>query len=140
MFQPEKFSDYIAILALLISCASFYLSWRNFRRDRSHLKLTLDYEKQKRQYRIAITNDGRRVATLDKVDALLWFRRQQTVFEHETELTEGKQKNIFVPLVMLPGISNAPAVRGFEAVDTRGNKYRASTFKLYWKILFQKQG
>jgi hypothetical protein len=31
--------------ALIVSCASFYLSLRNFRRDRSHLKVSLDFER-----------------------------------------------------------------------------------------------
>ena len=44
MPSPEKFSDYLSIFAVLISSLSLYLSWRNFRRDRSHLKIKLDFK------------------------------------------------------------------------------------------------
>lgn len=78
MFQPEKFSDYLSMIALVFSCLSLFLSWRNFLRDRSHLKVSLDFthrQNQGSQYHVVITNDGRRTATLVKVDALLWFRK-----------------------------------------------------------------
>jgi hypothetical protein len=137
MFQPEKFSDYIAILALLVSCASFYLSWRNFRRDRSSLKLSMDFEGRPDHglsYRVTVTNNGRRPATLMEVRALFWFRESQVVFEQETLLEEGRNKVIFVPFAMIP-FPNPLAVRGFEARDSLGNKYHTNTLGLYWKIL-----
>ena len=124
--------------ALIISCASFILSWRNFRRDRSHLKLTLEFENrrhQERQYKVTITNDGRRSATLTEVNVLLWFRKQHTIYKQDTLLEEGKQKPILVPLAMIPFISTPLLIRAFEARDSVGHKYRKSTLRLFWNII-----
>ncbi len=141
MFAPEKFSDYVAILAFIVSCTSFYLSWKNFTRDRSHLKLALDFTshaKRGNQFQVTITNDGRRTASLTRVDALLWFRKRQTVFQQQTVLTEGDLKEIFVPTAMIPSISNPLTVRAFEVRDSVGNEYRASALWLFWKIISTK--
>lgn len=125
-------------VALLISSVSLFISWRNFRRDRSHLKLTLEYERQagpEGQYQLTVTNDGRRAATLTEVNALLWFRERCTVYQQSTPLEEGKQKRILVPLAMIPSLSTPLRVRAFEARDSVGNRYRRSTLGLLLKIL-----
>ena len=124
--------------ALIISCASFILAWRNFRRDRSHLKLTLEFENRRShesQYKVTITNDGRRSATLTEVNVLLWFREPHMIYKQDTLLEEGKQKPILVPLAMIPSISTPLLIRAFEARDSVGHSYRKSTFRLFWKTM-----
>ena len=124
--------------ALIISCASFILSWRNFRRDRSHLKLTLEFEghrNQDGQYKVTITNDGRRSAILTEVDILLWFQGRHNIYHQDTDLAEGKQKVIYVPLAMVPSVSNPLRIRAFEARDSVRHTYRKNTLKLLWKVL-----
>lgn len=127
--------------ALIVSCASFYLAIRSFRRDRSHLKLSLDFEnlqKQGNQFKIRITNDGRRTATLIKVNALFWFRKRENFYEQETILTEGAHKLLSAPIAGFPSISSPLSFRGFEAVDSVGHKYRAGIFRLLYKIITTK--
>ncbi|MCI0556652.1 MAG: hypothetical protein L0287_37410 [Anaerolineae bacterium] len=140
-FLKDVLTIGLSSCALLISSISLIISWRNYRRDRSHLKLSLDFashEKQGKRFLVVITNDGRRTATLTRVDALLWFRKHQTIFQQQTVLTEGGSKEILIPQAMFPSISSPLAVRAFEAVDSVGHKYRSSTLWLYWKILFTK--
>ena len=139
MFQPEKFSDYLSMVALVFSCASLFLSWRNFMRDRSHLILTLEYENRGRQFHITVINDGRRSATLVRVAALFWFRKREVFFEQETTLTEGTHKKLSAPLARFSSISNPLAVRGFEGVDSVGHTYRAGTLKLLYKMIATKK-
>ncbi|HXD09291.1 MAG TPA: hypothetical protein VN653_04450 [Anaerolineales bacterium] len=141
MFQPEKFSDYVSMIALVFSCASLYLSWRNYVRDRSHLKVSLDFEnlpKQGSRFEVTVTNDGRRTTTLVRVDALFWFRQRENFFEQETALTEGMHKKLSAPLARFSSISNPLAIRAFEAVDSVGHKYRAGTLRLLYKIITTK--
>ena len=131
----------ISSAALIIRISSFILSWRNFRRDRSHLKLSLDFEnlpKQGSQFKVTITNDGRRTATLVRVDALFWFRKREIFFAQETTLTEGAHKKLSAPLARFSSISSPLAVRAFEAEDSVGNKYRAGTLRLLYKIITTK--
>lgn len=137
MFQPEKFSDYLSIFAVVLSSFSLFLSWKNYMRDRSHLTLKMMYKKVNKEFQLLVTNDGRRIAVLQEVNALLWISRTHTITTTTYELAEGKQKTYSVPLAMFPGISNPFRVRGFVVMDTRGNSYRVTIFKIYWKILFQ---
>lgn len=130
MYQPEKFSDYLAIFAFVLSSFSLFLSWKNYMRDRSHLKLQVTYKKANKEFQLLVTNDGRRIAVLQEVSALLWFGKRHTITTTLYDLTEDRQKSYSIPLAMLPGISSPLRVRGFIVMDTRGNTYRVSTFKV----------
>ncbi|MBI3166595.1 MAG: hypothetical protein IPG44_06450 [Anaerolineales bacterium] len=142
MLKPEKFSDYLSMIALVFSSLSLLLSWRNFRRDRSHLKLSLVFETHGKladgQYLLTITNVGRRPATLVKVDAVFWFQKRHNIFSQETVLAEGARKSLSVYLVFFPSISNPLAVRTFEAADSLGTKYRTNTLGLIYTVLTAK--
>jgi hypothetical protein len=129
--------------AFIVSCASFVLSWQNFRRDRSHLRITLKFEdrpQQQAQYEVTITNDGRRSAKLIEVAALLWFRKRHIIYQQDTSLGEGEQKSIIVPLAMIHSISTPLSIRAFQARDSVGHIYCRSTLRFILRIImFPKQ-
>ncbi len=136
MFQPEKFSDYVAILALLVSCASFYLSWRNFQRDTSRLKIVLGFEVQAGsggRYTIRVINVGRRPASIARVYARHRDGSRHSVFDIATLLAETQFKDLTVPMAGLQ--DNHPLdIRAFEVEDISGKVYKAHTWKLWWRI------
>lgn len=127
----------ISISALLVSLSSFILSVRNFYRDRSHLKLKVTYKKEKKEFQLLVTNDGRRTAVLQEVNAKLWFHKPHSITKTVNDLTEGKQKSYSIPLAMFSDVSSPFRIRGFEVLDTHNNHYRISMVKLYWNTLFQ---
>lgn len=133
---PEKFSDYLAILALLISSASFYLSWRNYHRDTSRLKIRLDFRTHSgrgNEYLVNVTNVGRRTTTISKVYARLKDKKRFPVFDSSTPLGETQSKEISVPMA---GFNDEHPlyIRVFEVEDTTGKVYKAPTWKLWWQI------
>lgn len=128
--------------ALIVSCASFYLSLRNFRRDRGHLKLSIDFGTKGNDlgavydgYILTITNDGRRPVIFSAVYANFWFRNSESVYAKKTTLQEGEAKTILVAIPgFFIGISHPLAVRKLTVKDSIGNVYRINTIRLFWKI------
>jgi hypothetical protein len=136
MLQPEKFSDYLSILALMLSTASLYISYRNYRRDVSHLKIDLHFDVSHRrgsEYTVRVTNDGRRPASIVRMVARLKNGEQYPVFDTLTLLTETQFKEVSVPMA---GFRNEHPlyIRAFEVEDTTGKVYKARTWRLWWQI------
>lgn len=137
MFQPEKFSDYIATVALLFSCASLYLSWRNFDRDASRLKIRLDFEIQPglgSMYIVRFTNAGRRPSTVIKVHARLKNGKRYPVFDAPTRLEETQFKELTVPVAKFGALPHPLHITVFEVEDSAGKIYQAYTWKLWRHI------
>jgi hypothetical protein len=136
MFTPEKFSDYLSILAVILSATSLYISYRNYRRDVSHLKILLGFEVHPGRgcnYTIKITNVGRRPASITWVYARLKNGKRFPVFDATTLLAETQFKDLTVPMA---GFQNVHPlyIRAFEVEDTTGKTYKARTWKLWWHI------
>lgn len=122
--------------ALIVSCASLILSWRNFRRDSSRLKISLDFEVHPGRgsnYTVKITNVGRRPASIANVYARLRNGKRYPVFEMTTPLAETQFKDLTVPMA---GFRNEHPlyIKAFEVEDTTGKVYKARTWKLWWHI------
>jgi len=130
-------SDWIAFGSLVISLIALWVSWLAYRRDKSHLKLALEFQGNSisdGKYHITITNDGRRPSTLSEVAARIGFGKRQVFYEQELTLDEGKTKSISAPLQLFQ-IQHPLAIMSFEAKDTTGKKYRAFTLGIVWQIL-----
>jgi len=122
--------------ALIVSCASFILSWRNFRRDASRLKIKLDFEVYPgygSSYTVRITNVGRRPSSITSVYARLKNGKRYPVYEGTTLLAETQFKDLSVPMA---GFQNEHPlyIRAFEVEDTTGKVYKARTWTLWWHI------
>ena len=136
MFQPEKFSDYLSIIAVILSATSLYISYRNYRRDTSRLKIVLGFEVHPGRgsnYTVKITNVGRRPASIAKVYARLKNGKSYPVFDTTTLLTETQFKDLTVPMAGFRD-EHPLDIRAFEVEDTSGKVYKARTWKLWWQI------
>ena len=136
MFQPEKFSDYLSILAVILSAISLYISYRNYRRDTSRLKINLSYEMDLAHgssYTVRMINVGRRPASIIRVYARLKDGKRYPVMDATTLLAETQFKDLYVPMA---GFRNEHPlyIRAFEVEDTTGKVYKARTWKLWWHI------
>ncbi len=136
MFQPEKFSDYLSILAVLLSATSLYISYRNFRRDSSRLKVNLEFDVDPvhgSAYTVRMINVGRRPASITKVYARLKNGKRYPVMDTTTLLAETQFKDLSVPMA---GFRNEHPlyITAFEVEDSTGKVYKARTWKLWWYI------
>lgn len=132
-----QISDWIALVALVFSIISLYISWLAYYRDRSHLQLTIDFHGESTangKYHITITNDGRRPITLSEVAARFWCRKHRVFYEKETPLNEGETKLVLAPIQLFP-VKHPLSIMVFEAKDSTGKKYRVATIWLIWQIL-----
>lgn len=122
--------------ALIVSCASFYLSWQNFRRDTSRLKINLEFDvhpERGSNYTVKIINAGRRPAAISKVYARLKNKKCYSVMDTATLLAETQFKNLSVPMAGFPN-KHPLDIIAFEVEDTTGKVYKARTWKLWWHI------
>jgi len=122
--------------ALIVSCASFYLSWRNFRRDASRLKIKLGFEVHPghgSNYTVRIINVGRRPATITNMYARLKNGKRYPVFETTTLLAETQFKDLSVPMAGFRD-EHPLYIKAFEVEDITGKVYKAHTRTLWWHI------
>ncbi len=124
------FSDYLAILAVLISAFSLYISWRQYQRDRSHLASTISLQNHfgELAYHLSLVNNGRRMTTVQRIYALVRSGKRYPVFDTPTQLGETKTLELSVPLMDFGKAPNDPDhIVAFEVEDSTGNNYRFST-------------
>jgi hypothetical protein len=134
VFQLEKTSDYIAVVALLLSAASLYITWRHERRDASRLKIGLTYGPDPVRgpgYTVRVTNVGRRPASIAAVYARTRGGKRYPVMDRTTPLAETEFREVSVPMSGF-GNRQPSSITAFEVEDTTGTVYKASTRK-YWK-------
>ena len=136
MFQPEKFSDYLSIIAVILSATSLYISYQNYRRDTSRLKVKLDFDVtpgRGSKYTVRVANVGRRPASIVKVYARLKNGERYPVFDTLTLLAETQFKDVSVPMAGFRD-KHPLYIRAFEVEDTTGKVYKARTWTLWWQI------
>jgi hypothetical protein len=126
------FSDYLSIVALVLASISLYVSWRQYERDRSHLKLSLQFQVQTGQgsaYILTIVNSGRRPATIQKCFAKL--KDDPTyypVFDKSTVLTETQAQEISIPLYgFRESLSHPLDIELFAVEDTTSKRWSIRT-------------
>ncbi len=126
------FSDYLAILAFLISTLSLYISWRQYQRDRSHLESSINLLNHygEMTYQVRLVNSGRRLVTIQRVYARVRSGKRYPVFDTPTQLGETKTLEFNVPLMDFGETPNDPnIIVAFEAEDTTGKNHRFPTGK-----------
>lgn len=136
MFQPEKFSDYLSIIAVILSATSLYISYRNYRRDTSRLKIKLGFEVHSGRgsnYTVRIINVGRRPASITNMYARLKNGKRYPVFDTTTLLAETQFKDLSVPMAGFRD-EHPLYITAFEVEDTTGKVYKARTWTLWWHI------
>lgn len=120
-----QFSDFIAILALLISGVSLFLSWRQYQRDRSHIQanITLENKYGELIYDVHLVNSGHRPASIHCVYARVRNGKLYPVYDRPVQLEETKTIDFTVPMV---GFSKTPKdpdnIVAFEVEDSTGKK------------------
>jgi hypothetical protein len=131
-------SDYLAVLALLISAISLYISWRQYSRDRSHLKLSLDIEEDVTRgpaFMIQVVNAGRRQATVVRGYARVSSGKRYPVFDTQTVLEETDSLQFKVYFAdFFRTFSSKYYIQAFEVEDTMGRRSTVSTRPLKNKI------
>jgi len=131
---PVQYSDYLSTLALVISCASFFLSWRQFVRDASRLKLYLNYEREtgSGSFKLTIINDGRRPVTIEKIYLVATDNKRYSVLAGNFELEESQPYDVSIVLSAY-GLHPVEVSR-IIVWDTNGRKKSISTRNLQKKI------
>jgi hypothetical protein len=131
MPKTIQVSDILASLALIVSMVSLYVSWREYRRDTSRLKIRLDfqvYPGKGSAYVVRIINIGRRDTTISKVFACMKSGKHYPVFDTLMLLKETETKEFTVPVAgFLKSNFHPLHIRAFEVEDTTGKPYRART-------------
>ena len=99
-------SDILSIFAVLVSSLSLVLSWRQYARDRSRLKMNLsikDDMKDGPAFLVSAVNVGRRPVTIVRGVALVESGHYYPVYDTRIELKENDAFEFSVPF---SGFSN----------------------------------
>jgi len=131
-------SDYLAGLALLISAISLFISWRQYSRDRSHLKLSLDIQDDVTKgpaFIIRVVNSGRRQTTVARGFARVSSGKRYPVFDTITVLEETDTLQFTVYLYdFFRTYSSKYYIQAFEVEDTTGRRFIVRTRHLKNRI------
>ncbi len=136
MSLSGNLSNYLAVLAVLLSAISLYVSYRTYRRDVSHLKVSLNYDADPLHgdgYTVRIINDGRRPATITHVFARVKSGKRYPVMDTVTRLGETEFRDLPVPMAGF-GNGHPSAIRAFEVEEATGKVYKAATWPIWWRI------
>jgi hypothetical protein len=130
-----SFFDLLSIFALIISGISLAISWMQYSRDSGRLKLNLDFSVPPvgGALHIGITNIGRRPITVRNI--YLHNRQNQRFLLPDTNilLAETESRKITIPISGY--VEKSPLeLKSIEVIDTRGKRYKASTFWLRSKM------
>ncbi|MFT3895305.1 MAG: hypothetical protein QM730_27080 [Anaerolineales bacterium] len=134
MFHPEKFSDYLSILALLISSTSLFISVLNYRRQGGILKFALNYEQRGVSgiFLLRVENKGFHSIKINQIRMLV-RERVYTVDQDGFELEYGKQQTVKISLAGYKDFHPLEVSR-IEVVDIADNVYKISTKPIRRKI------
>ena len=136
MLVSGSLSDLLAILAVVLSAISLYVSYRTYRRDASHLHIRLRYDADPVHgdgYTVRITNDGRRPAAISRVFACEKSGKRYPVMDTVTRLAETEFHDLSVPMAGF-GNGHPSVIRAFEVEDTTGRVYKAVTWPIWWRM------
>jgi hypothetical protein len=134
-----KFSDYFSIFAVLISALSLYLSWRQYSRDRSHLKLGLKITREDIRkgpaFVVSVVNVGRRPATVPHGFAQVSSGKRYPVYDTPIVLEETKGFEFSVYFFdFFRSLSSGSFITAFVMEDSAGKRYSISTRPLKIQI------
>ena len=121
-----SFSDFISIFALVVSAVSLYLSWRQYRRDRSHLDalITVDNKYGEPIYSVRVVNKGRRPATVNRIYARVRNKKRYPVYDTLVSLEEMDKIDFTVPMAGFSSAHDDPDfIVAFEVEDTSGKTF-----------------
>ena len=121
-------------MALFISAVSLYMSWRQFDRDRSWLKLGLEFHLKSGRgssYSLKIVNIGRRPVTIIKCYARLKSGKAYPVYDRPTILNETNNLNVDIPLYDFRSTIIHPLdIVAFEVEESTGKLSRIMTRRI----------
>ncbi len=125
-------SENISIVALILSGISLFISWRQFDRDRSRIKLSLEFLVETGMgsaYILDITNTGRRITTITQCYAKLASNSTYyPISDTETALGETQNTEVVVPLHGFKNsISHPLDIELFAVEDTTGKRHIIKT-------------
>jgi hypothetical protein len=127
-------SDFLAVVAIVLSTFSLVNSWRQVARDVGRLRLKVEYDDQSPNGTIylMLTNIGRRPVTVDFIEIFTTDRKYLPVQEADFSLRESEAREIKIPLSGY--IEYKPQeIKAVRVVDTYGNVYRISTDPMWRK-------
>jgi len=131
----------LAACALLASTISMFVSWRAYRRDRSDLRVNLDYRPETgagTSFHVRVVNFGRRPAMVELVHVN--FPSSKPLLESFAggqEVDEGQPLDVWLPIYSRSEEADVPIkVTGADVYDTLGNKYSYPGISLRKRIEF----
>ena len=134
MFQPEKFSDYLSILALLVSTISLFISYMNYRRQGGLLKTRLDFEPKSPSgdFILKLENQGFHGIKISQI-RLIVGSRVLPVDEEGFELEYGKERLVRISLAGYKDFHPLQVSR-LEVLDVGDSVHKVSTRGLRRKM------
>ena len=131
-------SDVLSIFAVLVSSLSLVLSWRQYARDRSRLKMKLsikDDMKNGPTFLVSAVNDGRRPVTVVRGVALVESGHYYPVYDTRIELKENDAFEFSVPFSgFFKSMSSGDFIKAFELEDSTGRRVSIGTRNLRKQI------
>jgi hypothetical protein len=132
------YSIVVSIFALSISAISLFISWRQYSRDNSRLKLSLEFHLKSGQgsgYTLRIVNTGRRPVTIYKCYARLKSGKVYPASVGERYLDETEPWEIFISLNTYKDLIGHPLdIVAFEVEETTGRISKIKTKKVRKEI------
>jgi len=131
-------SDILSVFAVLISSLSLVLSWRQYARDRSRLKLNLslrDDMKGGPAFVLSAVNAGRRPATVVRGVAVVESGHYYPVYDTRIELKENDAFDFSVPFSgFFNSLPSGDFIKAFELEDSTGRRVSIGTRSLSKQI------
>ena len=128
------FSDYLSIIALVISALALFLSWRQYVRDQSHLKLNVDVQSDMvdgPMFIVKAVNQGRRPITIVRANARVSSGKAYPVFDTRTVLDETETLEFKVEFSgFFRTMASGYYIKAFEFEDTTGKRHIIKTSRL----------
>lgn len=128
------FSDYISIFALGISALALFISWRQYVRDQSNLKLAVRIHNDivdGPMFILKAVNKGRRPLTIIQAYARVSSGKAYPVYDTRTTLDETEMLEFSVPFSgFFNTISSGYYIKAFEFEDTTGKRHIVKTRRL----------
>lgn len=134
MFHPEKFSDYLSLVAILISTTSLLISVLNYRRQGGILKFALDFERNGTSgiFLLKVENKGFHSVKINQIRMLV-RNRVYTVDQEGFELEYGKQQTVKISLAGYKDFHPLEVSR-VEVVDIADKIYKINTKSIRRKV------
>ena len=133
----------ISSFALLVSGIALFISWRTYTRDRSDIRINLEYDGQSGQgtrFNLRVINRGRRIAFIELQK--LNFIDADPLHDSTAggqPVGEGEVFDWWYPIFGMNGPMRDPTqIKSVEVFDTVGNRYVYPGFSLRNILEFRK--